>query len=420
MQRLVKSALLTSAAMAMTALTVLPAQAQNEECVVTVGRVVPMTGPLLDMGRETPWIDEFRTSQINEAGGLEVGDQMCRIEYQIYDSEGTMAGSAEAATRAILEDEVDVLMAQGTPDTTNAPSDLCERYEVPCITSNTPVEAWLFGPDGQPKDYDYTFHFFFSVPDLVANHIGMIQEIPGGFNGNIGYLYPNDPDGVVFASLFDPAFREEGWNPVDPGRFQQGLPDFSSIINQFRRNQVEVVAGVLAPPDMQNFLQQAAQMGFQPRMYIIDKGTGYPEPMRALGEFGENLLSVNFWSPAYPGSSQYGGWTGQELVDAYEGDNPGAMYSPPLAYTDASYDVLFDALQRAGSTDTDALVAALADTDLETVVGQVAFNDQNYSVQPLGGAQWQINEDGELVKENVFNEVYPSVEITAEMRLYSE
>ncbi|MEQ8965384.1 MAG: ABC transporter substrate-binding protein [Azospirillaceae bacterium] len=398
-----------------------PAAAQEGDCVITVGRVVPLTGPLLDMGRETPWVDEHKVGPINAAGGLEVGDRQCMIEYEIFDSEGTMAGSAEAATRAILEAEVDVLMAQGTPDTTNAPSDLCERYEVPCITSNTPIEAWLFGPDGQPKEYDHTFHFFFSVPDLVANHIGMIKALPGGFNGTIGYLYPNDPDGVVFASLFDPAFAEQGWEAVDPGRFQQGLPDFSSIINQFRRNRVEVVTGVLAPPDMQNYLQQAAQAGFRPKMYIIDKGTGYPEPMRALGEFGENLLSVNFWSPAYPGASQYGGWDGAALAQAYADENPGAMYSPPLAYTDASYDVLFDALQRAGTTDRAALLAALAETDLDTVVGQVSFNDQNYSVQPLGGAQWQTDpETGELVKENVFNEVYPSVEITAEMRLYTE
>lgn len=254
-----------------------------QECVVKVGRVVPITGPLLDMGRETPWLDEHKIAPINAAGGLTVGDRQCKIEYKIYDSKGTAAGSAEAAQAAILNDNVDVLMAQGTPDTTNAPSDLCERYDIPCITSNTPVEAWLFGPDGKPKEYEHTFHFFFGVPDLVSNHIGMIKSLPGGFNGNIGFLYPNDPDGVVFASIFTPAFEGEGWNNVDPGRFEQGLPDFSAIINQFKRNRVEVVTGVLAPPDLQAYLQQAAQAGFKPKMYIIDKGTGYPEPMRALG-----------------------------------------------------------------------------------------------------------------------------------------
>ena len=311
-------------------------------------------------------------------------------------------------------------MAQGTPDSTNAPSDLCERYEIPCITANTPVEAWLFGPDGKPKTFKHTFHFFFGVPDLVKNHIGMIQALPGGFNGRIGYLYPNDPDGVVFQSLFDPAFKDQGWQPVDPGRFEQGLPDFSAIINQFKRNRVEVVTGVLAPPDLQNYLQQAAQSGFKPKMYIIDKGTGYPDAMEAIGEPGLDILSVNFWSPAYPGTSKYGGWDGQAFVDKYEAENPPLYYTPTGGYEDASYDVLFDALERAGSTDQAALVKALAETDLETIAGQVKFNDQHYSVQPLGGAQWRIGDDDRWVKDNVYNEVYPEVEKTAEMRLYQQ
>ncbi|MDO1476743.1 ABC transporter substrate-binding protein [Comamonas thiooxydans] len=181
---------------------------------------------------------------------------------------------------------------------------------------------------------------------MVANHLGMIKSLPGGFNGSIGYLYPNDPDGTVFASLFDPAYKKEGWKPTDPGRFAQGLPDFSSIINQFKRNKVEVVTGVLAPPDLQNYLQQAAQAGFKPKMYVIDKATGYPEPMNAIGKPGYGILSVNFWSPAYPGRSKFGGYDGQGLVDAYE-KATGKQYIPPLGYDDASYDILLDAIQRA-------------------------------------------------------------------------
>ena len=136
---------------AATAPVLFGAPAAAQDCSITVGRVVPLTGPLLDMGRETPWLDQNKVGPINKAGGLAVGGKKCKINYKIYDSRGTMAGSGEAATRAILKDKVDVVFAQGTPDTTNAPSDLCERYKVPCITSNTPVEAWLYGPDGSPR-----------------------------------------------------------------------------------------------------------------------------------------------------------------------------------------------------------------------------------------------------------------------------
>lgn len=407
-----------SAVAAASLAAVLATGAHAQSCTIKVGRVVPVTGPLADVGKDTPWVDENKINPINMAGGLKVGGQQCKIEFKIYDSKSTVAGSAEAATRAILQDKVDFLMAQGTPDTTNAPADLCERNQIPCITTNTPIEAWLFGPDGKPKTYKHTFHFFFSVPDLVKNHVGMIKALPGGFNGNVGYLYPNDPDGTVFAQIFDPVFKKEGWKPTDPGRFQQGLPDFSAIINQFKRNRVEVVTGVLAPPDMQNYLQQAAQAGFTPKMYVIDKGTGYPEPMNALGKAGYGLLSVNFWSPAYPGKSKFGGYDGQTLANAFESQTK-KQYIPPLGYDDASYDVLFDAIQRAGSKDRAAVLKALAATNLETVAGPVRFNAQQYSVQPLGGAQWRFDEKSKrLVKENVFNAVYPSVKKTSEMVLY--
>ena len=65
-------------------------------------------------------------------------------------------------------------------------------------------------------------------------------------------------------------------------------------------------------------------------------------------------------------------------------------------------------------------MAALAATDLMTVAGKVDFNDQNFSVAPLGGAQWQRDEAGNLIKQNVFNDVYPDVAKTAEMRLYQQ
>ena len=64
------------------------------------------------------------------------------------------------------------------------------------------------------------------------------------------------------------------------------------------------------------------------------------------------------------------------------------------------------------------MLKALAETNLETVTGTVKFNDQ-HSVQPLGGAQWRDEQLKKLVKENVYNAVYPSVKKTAEMKVYN-
>ena len=82
--------------------------------------------------------------------------------------------------------------------------------------------------------------------------------------------------------------------------------------------------------------------------------------------------------------------------------------------------MLFDSLQRAGTANKDALLNAIGKTDLETVVGRLKFNDQHYAVSPLGGAQWRRDKNGQLVKESVFNQVYPEVKITAPMQLYHQ
>ena len=67
------------------------------------------------------------------------------------------------------------------------------------------------------------------------------------------------------------------------------------------------------------------------------------------------------------------------------------------------------------------MLKALDATNLETVVGTVKFNAQHYSVQPLGGAQWRYDDKTKkLVKENVYNAVYPNVKKTAEMKVYQQ
>ena len=376
----------------------------SAECTFKIGRVLPMTGALSVATLVHPWIDTFKIDQFNKKGGLTVGGQHCAIEIKYYDSQSTPAGSAAAATKAIVEDKVNVVMASFTPDTTNQPTEMCEKYETPCITTSTPIEAWLTGPDGNPRETEYGFHFFFRVGDLVSNHVNTLKAIPGGFNGKIGYLYPSDPDGLVFHALFNPAFVQEKWQGVDPGRFEEGLSDFTPIVAKFKDAGVEVVAGVLPPPDLANFLAAAGKAGFKPKMYMIDKATGFAEAMAMIGKSAEGVAGCDFWSPAFAGRSKYGDYDSAALVNAYESANAGKYYSPLLGLDDAAYDILFSALERAGGITPDALVKALKATDIETVAGRIAFKDHNSAAIALGTGQWRLDEKTQRwVKDTVFS-----------------
>ncbi len=387
-------------------------------CTVKVGRVLPMTGALAAAAQVHPWIDNYKVGQLNKKGGLIIGGQHCDIEFKYYDSQSTPAGSGAAATKAIIQDRVNVVMASFTPDTTNQPTAMCEKYEVPCITTGAPIESWLLGPDGTPRDTEFGFHFFFQVPALVRNHVDTLKAIPGGFNGKIGYLYPNDPDGLVFHSLFEPAFAKENWHGVDPGRFEMGLADFSPIVAKFKAAGVEAVTGVLTPPDLAKFLTAASKAGFKPKVYLIDKATGFADAMASMGSLAEGVAGADFWSGAFPGHATYGGYDAKALINAYETANPGKYYSPLLGLDDAALDVLFDALSRSANTSPEAIVKALKATSIDTVAGKIVFNQHNYAAIPIGTGQWHRDtKTGRWVKDTVFSD-FPGMEKTGQMHLY--
>ncbi len=387
-------------------------------CTIKIGRVLPETGALSAAATVHPWIDDYKVAQLDKAGGLTIGGQHCMIEFKYYDSQSTPAGSGAAAAKAIIHDRVNVVMASFTPDTTNQPTAMCEKYQVPCVTTGAPIESWLIGPDGAPRDTEYGFHFFFQVPDLVHNHIDTLKAIPGGFNGKIGYLYPNDPDGLIFHSLFDPAFAKEGWHSVDPGRFEMGLADFSPIVAKFKAAGVEAVTGVLTPPDLAHFLTAAQKAGFKPKFYLIDKATGFAEAMASVGPLAEGVAGVDFWSGAFPGHATFGGYDARALINAYEKGNPGKYYSPLLGLDDAALDVLFDALRRSTDTSSDAIAKALRATTIDTVAGKIAFNQHNYAVIPVATGQWrQDAKTGRWLKETVFS-IFPNVEKAGKVHLY--
>jgi branched-chain amino acid transport system substrate-binding protein len=53
---------------------------------------------------------------------------------------------------------------------------------------------------------------------------------------------------------------------VDPGRFQPLSDDFGSQISAFKNAGVEIVIGVVIPPDFATFWNQAVQQGFKPKV----------------------------------------------------------------------------------------------------------------------------------------------------------
>ena len=397
-------------------LTSTRAYAQNKT--LKVGFVSPKTGPLAGFAEADAYIVEG----INQifAGGLANNGSSWNIEIISRDSQSNPNRAAEVAADLILRDEVDIIVAAATPDTTNPVADQAEINEVPCITTDAPWQPYFFGRNGNPAEgFQSTYHFFWGLEDVI----GVFLDIWGqsGAAKKVGGLFPNDADGNAWGDAalgLPPALAGAGYDLTDPGRYQPLSDDFSNQIAAFRDAECEIVTGVMIPPDFATFWAQAAQQGFNPKVATIGKAILFPSVVESLGARGDGLTSEVWWSPNHPFNSSLTGVSAKELADGYTAST-GRPWTQPIGFKHALFEVVADVVKRTEDLeDPEAITVAIAATQLETIVGRVDWSNgpvKNVSKTPLVGGQWQLD-GGVLDLKIVANSQQPNIPITGELK----
>ena len=366
------------------------ARAQNGST-IKIGYVSPRTGPLAAFAEP----DKFTLEQVRKAvaDGITMGGKKYAVEVVYKDSQSSPNRAGSAAAELILRDKVDLVLASATPATTNPVADQCELNGVPCVTNDAPWQPYFFGRKGDPKKgFEWTYHFFWGLEDVVGAFAGLWGQIPT--DKTVGALWPNDEDGNAWGDGrlgFPPALAAKGFKVVDRGRFQSPINDFSSFISEFKKNQVEIVTGVVPPPDFANFWNQAGQQGFRPKVVTVAKATEFPAAISAFGDRAAGLTVELMWSPGHPYESTMTGQSCRELADAYMAAT-GRPWVVTLGFKQALFEVALDVLKRSADRSPEAIRDAIASTRLATTVGPVNFKTgpvPNVSKTPLVVGQWK-------------------------------
>ncbi len=381
---------------------------------ILIGRPNPSTGPLASFGEATPWVDKIALEAINKDGGIyikEAGKKL-PVQMKLVDTQSSPTLAGEVAQKLILKDEVDIMLVLHTPDTVAPVSAMCDNFEVPCVSLDAPVGAWLSG-----GPYDWCYHAHWTNEGIINVYLGMWEEMAAKHNKTVGFLWQTDPDGVTFNPLFNKVAKERGFKVVDPGQFPYGLKDFSSIISQFKKEKVEIIAGIMIPPDFVTFWRQAAQQGFKPKMATIGKAILFPSDVEAIGEsLGEGLLCENWWSRFHPFQSSLDGMTAAQLCDRWT-EETGKPWVAPLGFKYAGYEIIADALKRAGTLEKKAVLKAISETKLDTMVGPIDYNDEHYSGTPLVGGQWRKGTKFPYEMDIVYNGGHPEIPLTGTKKI---
>jgi branched-chain amino acid transport system substrate-binding protein len=192
--------------------------------------------------------------------------------------------------------------------------------------------------------------------------------------------------GAELEGLWKQDASSRGYEIVTDEQYTPGATDYSALILKAKSANADALLALPSPPDGMAIAKQMKELDFIPKLNFMIRAPDGLVWAQNLGKDGDYFVNSPGWHPdlKFAGVAQ--------VVQAHQ-----AKYNKPAeALVGAAYaavQVLFDAVNRVGKPDRDALRDGLAATDLMTVAGPIKFNAdgtaQVISVmnQWLGGKQ---------------------------------
>lgn len=381
-----------------------PASAQET---IKLGALLPMTGDLQAFGETTLNGINLAIDHINENGGVLERS----LALSVGDTQTAAQPSIDAAQKLVsVEQVVAVLGALSSGNTIPVAETITSSNSVPQISnaSTSPTISTL-------EDDDFLFR---TVPSDAYQGVALAEIVNEKGMEKLAAIYINNDYGEGLADSFQAAFEAEGGTVTAAVPYEPGKASYRGELGQLSRSGAEALLLIGYPENGITILKQALEEGFFSEFVFTD-GMKAPEVIEQIG--GEFLEGAFGTVPqALTEADSY-----QAFVEAYE-DAYGEL--PPKPYIDGAYDavmVLAMAMEKAGSTDGEAIrdamrdvanapgepilpgewakakaaIAAGQDIDYIGAAGSVDFDDNGDVAGAF--AHWAI-EGGELVTVEVF------------------
>lgn len=405
--------MISAAMLVMTACGSQPQQTGHGS-VIRIGYINPTTGSLAGNGEGCSWV-AGRISEYVRENPITVDGKLMDLEIIVYDSESDANKCSELAQKLIEEDEVDLIIAIQTPNTVIPVVEVAERYGVPCIATQAPVDP----VSASRETFDWTFLSFYTLDDVYESQRALwtAAGYAPGSGAKVGLLFANDADGTAWHELFVKRLADDGYTAVDPGQYPSGTTDFTNLANTFKREGIDVIAGTNIPPDFMNSYNAIISAGVQAGAVTMGKCCLLESDVNALGDLADGVMTQVWWAPTNPFVSSLTGVSSAELDAAYAKDNGGRTMPQPAAYAYQALELAVHTFRTTRSMDREDIRDAIAALDTDTIIGHIKYDQEKdgltFARTVLCGGQWQ-REDGELKLRIIDNSLYTGIPLTGE------
>jgi len=345
---------------------------------IVLGTTLPLTGSLGVFGAPLQAGYQQAVDAINADGGVEIDGTKRKLKLVVKDSKSDPTVVTSTTKSLINDDEAVALLGSVTPPLTIPFSVVADLEQIPAISPLTPTLAWLGGNEG---GWQYAYDVFVDEVEQTAVNFQASDLVES--NKKVALFTDTGEDGKAMGGLWESQAPKFGYEIVSHAEFPVGTTDFSQFVGEAMAADAEIVIAQVIPPDATALWKQMKALGYQPAAAWAEKGGvfGFDQ---AVGELAEGSSVFGWWSP------DNGNVGGQEVYDANVAEFGDGLGAQAVVAAYSMVQIIADALERAGSTDSDELNAALGETKgLDTVWANITIGEDHRAVVPSTAVQMQ-------------------------------
>lgn len=334
-------------------------------------------------GRFTPMVGTFDrlcyswAKLVNGRGGIYVKayDRKLPVEFVIYDDKSEPAESAKFYERLVTVDKVHILLGPFSSHITKAAVTVADKYKIPMVMAEA----------NDAKIFEERYKYSVNQVDLAdTESYGYLEMLTAeGQVKTIAFVAEDTLHATGALRGGVKRARELGLQVVLEEIAPPDAKDFTAILLKLKRADPDVVYLEAFPGFEIPFMKQAFELGLKPREFF--NGHIVEALLKALGPRAEGLTGVVYWAPGmpYPGGDDF------EIVLKDAGIEWAKQMESSIHFQ--SFQVIQQAIEKAGSLDPETLNKVLHEAKFETLAGDIVHtehglgNSRSYPVQVQGG-----------------------------------
>lgn len=332
---------------------------------IKIGGLAPLTGDVAVYGTAVANAVKLAFEEINAKGGVLGGK---KLVYDVLDEKGDVTEAVTAYNRLKTQNIV-ALIGDVTSKPTIGVAELAGKDGIPMITPTATNESvTTYGKNIFRACYLDPFQgktmAVFATENLKAKKVAVIYNSSDDYSTGV-------------AEAFKKEATERGAEVVSYESYGQDDKDFKAQLTNISANEAEV----LFVPDYYNrvvlIADQSNQIGLKAKLIGVD---GWDGVLDVIDKSKVSVLDNTYFCNHYSDKD-----TAENVVnflknyEAKYNKTPNALAA--LGY-DAAY-ILAEAINKAGSTDKDKIVAAMQETSFDGVTGHITFDENRNPIKSV-------------------------------------